>query len=275
MTLTIYNPQLADVSDRISRELGLIGVKSALDISNRKLRNNAFDQLNVNYVPWWFRAPAGRVIYLDDIEGVLNWVQGAGTLTRDGTVDRVHSGGWCLKMLTGAGAGSAASAVKNLEPLDQEDAYICVGFYWSMMAALSTTPRSFEVRLVISDGTNHYMACVRYLDNLAGVQAKWQLMNNIGNWVDIGGAVMIYDATVDKQRYARIVLKWTAAAKTQYYQLRDGLKDYDLALAGTFPEADASYGAYVSFVTTTEAAAATSGFADDIFVVVTKDPTQL
>lgn len=188
MVLTVTAPLWSDISDRGSRQLGLVYTQAYDYGIPEPLRQAGNDGLMVSPKPWWIHHGYGEVHMQDDFEGTLKWRQTNPTISKASDATFVHDGISSMKMVTGANANDIASATIDLVPPTAGTHFIKMELWWCLNAAAITTPQSFMVQWEIQDRylNLQYAFGFRYLNYLAGAyNAKRQYWTGAGAWANI------------------------------------------------------------------------------------------
>jgi hypothetical protein len=152
-------------------------------------------------LPWWVRYKPSRVLFMDDMEGVLKWVQIAGTVSKDSTID-AFEGSNSLKMLSGATAGNQAGAQINLGAILPSQLMLQCRFHAHCGDA--TVLRSLDFKIVYSDGTNISTAVLRHLSNVTTPQNKWQYYTTGAAYADVPGGSQLLTESSNYHSFLRM-----------------------------------------------------------------------
>ena len=263
----VYGAVFGDVTDRAERSIGTISATEESSGYPQPLRLSQPQGVLVTPMPWASHYPWGRVIMHDDFESTLKWRQNAGTISRANDAGFVHGDLYSMKMLTGAVADDVASAVIRRQPPRGDSEYAVLEFHWALNAVAAATPRDLYLEWAIQDQNlaHTHIFRLRYLNYSGGV-AKRQLQywNAAGAWADIVGVTYKVNVILPAWQYFCLVLKRNVATGWQYYWGRMNDSEFmmnDLACqAGAFdlPEQ------MVNLVCTTDVAAATTAYVDDL-----------
>jgi len=266
----IQGATFGDVTDRATRLLGIAQARGyAYDGSSwLEQRADGYNRLGMIDIPWWVRKYGGRPIFMDDMEGTLKWTQALGTITKDSTATFVHSGTSALKGVTAAIAASVAAATMFLaKPSTSATKFQAAGVHFCLQAAADTTPRSFELDIRISDGTTLYYAQVRYLHYLTSSQKKLQYYDSSQAWTDMAGGSMPIWVT-QPQWHDMVLMTKRGMTDWRYYRLFVDGKMFDLDTIALYSIASSDPPSYfVQLSATTDAALATTFYADDFWLV--------
>lgn len=214
-------------------------------------------------LPWWVRYKPSRILFLDDMEGVLKWTQGAGTVSKDSTID-TFEGTNSLKLLTGNVAANTAAAYVYFGFVPASQLMLQCRFH--IQGAAATTPRSLDFEVLYYDGTNANQAILRYLKNVTTPQNKWQYSTGGGSFNDIPGGSQSLWSNATFHSFFRMKVDLRPALPL--YSLLEcdnlSLKLQSLpvyqAASGTQPYM------LLRFTATTDTANATSAFIDDVIL---------
>jgi len=266
----VYGAQLADLSDRAARQVGLIYGMRMKDGTSCAPHIAWHDHINVQDSPWWARYPWGRMTVLDDFEGTLKWRQNSGTVSKASDARFVHDGTSSMKMVTGAVAGNLAQAELWSEPVDRWGTYVTLGFYWTINAAADATPRDFFFTWLVDDINFNatYTFGMRFLNYNATVQQrKLQYMDNTGSWVDLAGGSYRVRITEPQFNFWIITLQKVAGTGYAYRAFQMNETAWNMNLAGGLVGARSIAGNDIVVTCTTDVAAATTAYVDDFFLM--------
>jgi len=186
---------------------------------------NADIMAQTRSLPWWIRYAPSRVLYLDDIEGVLKWLQTAGTLTKySGT--EVFEGNYCLKMVTGAAADSEAGAQIILGGVPKSK--FAVQLKWLAYADNEQTLRSFDINIALLYGAQADYVKLQFLQNLTTPQFKWRYQDENGIMSDIPNASELLYVGLKQKRSLYFTFD-TRPSQPVFSRLRTDSLDLDIS----------------------------------------------
>lgn len=186
---------------------------------------NADYLTQIRNLPWWVRYSPRRIIYMDDFEGELKWGSDGGSIAK-GNSRMTFEAAYNLQLITGAFAGNDAGAqiIFSGEPKSK----VAVQARWNFGGSGSSVPRYFDTMLFWHSGIAWYIAGVRYLKNLAGVQDKWQYLTGAEVWTDIPGGSEVIKIPAYAHQSIYFIVDMTPAVR-KYSRLVTSALDLDLS----------------------------------------------
>lgn len=140
----------------------------------------------VRQLPWWVRYSPSRVLYLDDMEGVLKWRSESGAVVKESIANAFEQSN-CITIETPAGAGATNDAFIQIGGVPRSK--MRLQFRWNVYNADVESLRHFTTYLQLSDGANVTQFGIRYVHYVsAAKQAKWQYLDETASWADITDA---------------------------------------------------------------------------------------
>jgi len=175
-------------------------------------------------LPWWVRYSPSRILFVEDFEGVLKWVQEDGTVARVSDIN-VFEGTYAMKLTTAATKDEGAAADKDLS--FQGFSKIALQLHWTVPSSVLANFQSAIFVISSANGTTRVTGAIRYLNYDTVERQKWQYYDVNGGWVDIPNgaqALAFYEA---RPHYLRLVIDPTEAVRT-YIKLISDYSEIDL-----------------------------------------------
>lgn len=263
----VWGANMSDVTDRPERSIGTPsaiteghGLEEPLYLSQPR-------GVLGTPMPWSAHYPWGRVILHDDFESTLKWKQSLGTVTRANDAEFVHGDLYSMKMVTGAIAGNGAGGSIFRQPLRSDSTYAVLEFHWALSAVADATPRNFFAAWINMDQNlaHGHQFGIKLLHHSAGAfQRQLQYIDGAGVWSDIVGVTYKIPVETAMWNYLVIVLKHNVATGWQYYWGRLNDVEFMMNTLACQPIAYVSPYQSVMLECTTDAAAATTAYVDDL-----------
>ena len=183
----------------------------------------------VRNIPWWLRFQPKRILFLDDFEGVLKWVQQYGTVAKGSGLD-TFEGTYNLDLTTPAtGAGEVVSTYITLGGVLPSK--FAVHLWWHCLHTDGALLRNFQVKLYLYDGQYVHQALIQYIKNETTPQNKWRYMNESSYAVDIPDGAEVIDTTTRQHHLLYLTVDMTADIN-KYQRLVTSALDLDLSALG-------------------------------------------